>query len=183
MSDHTTDDQFAALVGTIVSRGGPQVAPDPVNQPMIRHWAAAFGDTNPVYMDDEAAAASRFGQVVAPPLMLQTWTMPTPELTGIAERGGSPVATDGPGPLDLFDRAGYVATLATNSELEIVRYLHLGDVVSAETVFEDVSEEKQTRLGPGRFVTWATTYTDQDGEVVGRQRFRILKFRPEGVPS
>ena len=183
MSEDTLDDQFAALVGTIVSRGGPQVAPDPVNRPMIRHWAAAFGDANPVYVDDEAASASRFGQVVAPPLMLQTWTMPTPELTGIAERGGSPVATDGPGPLDLFDRAGYVATLATNSEFEIVRYLHLGDVVSAETVFEDVSEEKQTRLGPGRFVTWATTYTDQDGEVVGRQRFRILKFRPEGVPS
>jgi uncharacterized protein len=27
-------------------------------------------------------------------------------------------------------------------------------------------------------VTWVTTYTDGGGEVVGRQRFRILKFRP-----
>ena len=33
-------------------------------------------------------------------------------------------------------------------------------------------------MGKGRFVTWVTTYTDQDGEVVGRQRFRILKFKP-----
>lgn len=36
-------------------------------------------------------------------------------------------------------------------------------------------------MGKGRFVTWVTTYTDQDGEVVGRQRFRILKFNPSGA--
>jgi len=52
--------------------------------------------------------------------------------------------------------------------------------VSAETVLESVSPEKQTRLGPGRFVTWVTNYTVGNGEVVGRQRFRILKFRPRG---
>ena len=33
-----------------------------------------------------------------------------------------------------------------------------------------MSEEKQTRLGPGHFVTWVTTYTDEAGEVVGPQR-------------
>ena len=70
---------------------GPSIAPDPVNLPMIRHWAAAFEDANPVYVDESAARASRFGEVVAPPLMLQTWTMATPMITGIRERGGSPV--------------------------------------------------------------------------------------------
>ena len=39
-----------------------------------------------------------------------------------------------------------------------MRYLRLGDVVSATTVFESISDEKQTRLGPGYFVTWVTTY-------------------------
>ena len=43
-----------------------------------------------------------------------------------------------------------------------------------------MSPEKQTRIGPGHFVTWVTTYTRRsDGEVVGRQTFRILKFKPE----
>ena len=38
---------------------GPAVtADDPVNQPMIRHWVEAMGDTNPVYLDDEAAEAT-----------------------------------------------------------------------------------------------------------------------------
>src|SRR5512143_4234424 len=78
-----------AMIGKPI--GAPSVAPDPVNQPMIRHWAAAMEDRNPVYVDPAFAASSRFGGIVAPPLMLQTWTMPTPKITGIAARGGSPV--------------------------------------------------------------------------------------------
>jgi uncharacterized protein len=167
-----------ALIGRPVGGGGRAVAPDPVNQPMIRHWAAAFEDANPVYVDAEAAAASRHGQVVAPPLMLQTWTMATPKITGIGERGGNPIDADEPSALAVLDDAGFTATLATDSEFEIERYLHLGEVVSAETLIESVSDEKQTRLGPGHFVTWMTTWTDEAGAVVGRQRFRILKFRP-----
>jgi len=159
---------------------GTSVAPDAVNQPMIRHWAAAFEDANPVYTDPEFAADTRFGGIVAPPLMLQTWIMATPKITGIAERGGSPVETEGDGPLSVFDEAGFVGTLASNSEFEIDRYLHLGEVISASTVIESISDEKRTRLGPGYFVTWVTTYADESGAVVARQRFRILKFRPGG---
>jgi hypothetical protein len=189
VGDPTDDDpdQFRqrlhALVGQPVGSQGAAVAPDPVNQPMIRHWAAAFEDRNPVYTDPSFAAGSRFGGVVAPPLMLQTWTMATPKITGIGERGGSPVESEGAGPLSVFDEAGFVGTLASNSEFEIERYLRLGDVVSASTVIESISDQKQTRLGPGYFVTWATTYVDDAGAVVGRQRFRILKFRPPGVPE
>jgi acyl dehydratase len=179
MTAPSLDDQLQALVGHPLSDAGPARAPDPVNQPMIRHWAAAFEDANPIYTDPVAAAESRFGQIVAPPLMLQTWTMATPRITGIAERGGAPVEVGRTEVLRLLDDAGYVATLASNSEFEILRYLHLGDEVSATTVLESVSTEKQTRIGAGYFVTWVTTYTDQSDEVVGRQQFRILKFRPE----
>ncbi|HEY3723038.1 MAG TPA: MaoC family dehydratase N-terminal domain-containing protein [Acidimicrobiia bacterium] len=175
------DDALAALVGQPISPGGPNLAPDPVNQPMIRHWAAAFEDANPVYVDAEAAATSRHGEIVAPPLMLQTWSMATPKITGIRERGGSPVEGGGAEVLRLLDEAGFVGTLATNSEFEIDRYLHLGDVVSAETVLESVSAEKRTRLGAGRFVTWVTSYSDASGVRVGRQTFRILKFDPSGL--
>lgn len=178
--DEDLEAALAALVGQPVASQPTTVGPDPVNQPMIRHWAAAFEDGNPVYTDPDRAAASRFGGIVAPPLMLQTWTFPTPVITGIAERGGAPTDPGGESPLSVFDRAGYTATLATNSEFDIVRYLRPGDTVSASTVFESISEEKVTRMGPGRFVTWVTTYRDQDGEVVGRQRFRILKFNPSG---
>jgi uncharacterized protein len=182
MADATLDDRLQALVGQPVSDGGPSTAPDPVNQPMIRHWAAAFEDANPIYTDPDAAARSRFGGIVAPPLMLQTWTMATPRITGMAERGGSPVEGGQAKVLQVLDGAGYVGTLASNSEFDILRYLRPGDTVSAETLLESVSPEKQTRIGPGYFITWVTTYTVGD-EVVGRQLFRILKFKPEGMPS
>jgi len=175
-------ERIDALVGLPLSNSGPTTAPDPVNMPMIRHWAAAFEDANPVYTDAEAAAASRFGEIVAPPLMLQTWTMATPRITGIAERGGSPVESTGESVLTVFDQAGFTGTLAANSEFEFERYLTVGETLTAETLLESVSEEKQTRMGPSYFVTWVTTYRSGD-EVVGRQRFRILKFDPAGAKA
>jgi acyl dehydratase len=175
----TLRQRLDALVGKPFGPEKPVVAPDPVNVPMIRHWVAALEDHNPVYTDAEFAAKSRFGGIVAPPLMLQTWTMATPKLTGIAERGGSPVELEGENPLSALDEAGFVGILATNSEFEFERYLRPGDLISATNVIEAISEEKQTRLGRGYFVTWLTTYRDQRGEVVGRQRFRVFKFKVE----
>lgn len=171
-------EQLEAFVGRPLGDEGPHVAPDPVNIPMIRHWAAAFEDLNPVYTDPDRAAASRFGGIVAPPAMLQTWTMATPRITGIAERGGSPVEQSPDGVIAFLDRAGFTGTLASNSEFEFVRYLRPGETVSSEAVVESVSDEKQTRMGPGYFVTWVATYRVSPSEVVGRHRFRILKFKP-----
>jgi hypothetical protein len=170
--------QLDAMIGRPLGGRGPSRGPDPVNQAMIRHWAAAFDDADPVYTDPERAAASRFGAIVAPPAMLQTWALPTPVLEGIAERGGSPTELSEDSPLTVFDQRGFTGTLAVDSEIEIERYLHLGEVVSSDTVMESISDEKQTRLGRGHFVTWVSTYRDDAGEVVGRQRFRVLKFRP-----
>ena len=171
--------KLRALVGHSTGGTGElSVAPDPVNQPMIRHWAHAMDDMNPVYLDPEFAAASRFGGIVSPPVMLQTWTMPAPKLEGIGDRGGNPVEIES-NPTAFLDEAGYTSTVATNSEFEIERYPRLGDVISATSVFEDVSEEKKTALGTGYFLTWMMTYTDQNGEVLGRQRFRVLRFRPK----
>ena len=180
--DSSSPDAFRAELDALIGRppGGTgfSVSPDPVNQPMIRHWAAAFEDANPVYTDPDFAASTRFGGIVAPPLMLQTWTMPAPVITGIGERGGAPTESKGESIMTVFERQGFTGTLAVGSEFEIERHLHLGEQVSATNIVESISEEKQTRLGRGHFVTWLTTYTDDDGETVGVQRFRILKFMP-----
>ena len=86
-SDTELHSQFQTKLRALIGRptggtGKPSVAPDPVNQPMIRHWAHALDDMNPVYLDPEFAAQSRFGGIVSPPVMLQTWTMPAPKLEG-----------------------------------------------------------------------------------------------------
>jgi acyl dehydratase len=170
-------------IGKPMGSGGPALAPDPVNVPMIRHWVDALDDRNPVYLDEEVARQSRFGGIVAPPAMLQTWTMGRPKIEGIRERGGSSGDLGGENPITMLAAAGYTGTLATNSELEFVRYLRPGDDVEGTTALESISEKKKTGLGEGYFVTWVTTYATRgegegEGEVVGRQLFRILKFRP-----
>jgi acyl dehydratase len=178
---------FRALLDSFIGKpmggGGPSTAPDPVNVPMIRHWVDAIDDRNPVYLDDGAAAASRWGAVVAPPAMLQTWTMSRPVLAGIEARGGAPQAATARSVLTVLDDAGYTSTRATNSELEFERYLRPGDVLSSTSTCESVSDEKTTALGTGFFVTWVMTYVDQHGHVVGRQRFRVLKFKAKAADA
>jgi acyl dehydratase len=161
--------------------GPGAVSPDPVNVPMIRHWVDALDDQNPVYLDEAFAATTRFGGIVAPPAMLQTWSMPRPKIEGIAERGGSPSKIDSDNPIRALDQAGYTGTLATNSELEFVRYLRPGDRLHTASALESISTRKTTALGQGYFITWVTTYRTDDGEIVGRQLFRILKFDPSTI--
>ena len=69
--DHSAE--LAALVGQ--AAGAPNLAPDAVNVPMIRHWVEAMGDHNPVYVSDEAARAAGYDELIAPPTMLQAWIM------------------------------------------------------------------------------------------------------------
>jgi acyl dehydratase len=130
-------------------------------------------DENPVYTDPEFAAKSVHGGIVAPPAMLNAWTMP-----GLPGRRGGDRSMN---PMRALDAAGFTSVIATNSEHEYLRYLRLGDHLRGTPELVDVSEEKQTALGLGHFVTSRTTYRTQSGEEVGRMFFRLLKFRP-GTP-
>ena len=170
--------RLEGCIGEPLSSAGPAVAPDPVNVPMIRHWVDALDDRDPVYLDETVAGRSRFGGIVAPPAMLQTWTMARPRIEGIAARGGAAMELSADTPLAILAAAGYTATLATNSELEFARYLRIGDQLSSTAVLESVSDQKTTRLGTGYFVTWVTDYLTQDGSLAGRQRFRVFRFAP-----
>ncbi|GGO72735.1 bifunctional MaoC family dehydratase N-terminal/OB-fold nucleic acid binding domain-containing protein [Nonomuraea cavernae] len=157
----------------------PRPGPDPVNAPMIRHWAEAMGDGNPVYQDEEAARASGRPGIVAPASMTQAWTMRGYAAT-VAGRSGGPGSEE---LAALLGEGGYTSVVATDSEFEFHRELVPGDHVSVREVVESISPEKVTALGPGRFVTTVRTYTDQNGETVAVQRWRTLRFRPQRRPT
>lgn len=134
---------------------------DSVNEPMIRHWCEAMGDTNPAYTGPDA---------VAPPAMLQAWTMGG--LSGHADRGEAYDELFG-----LLDAAGYVSVVATDCEQEYLRPLRPGDRITFDAVIEAVSERKTTKLGTGYFITTRMDVRAQE-EPAGTHRFRILKYRP-----
>lgn len=154
------DEQLKKYIG--VSAGPPFPAPVAVNEAMIRHWCEALGDTNTRYE----------GGAEAPPTMLLSWTMP-----GYGKTPAPRLGTQGE-LMALLDENGFTSVVATDTEEEYERYLRPGDHITATTIIEDISAEKTTGLGVGHFVTTATTFSTDEGEVVGRAKFRILKFRP-----
>ena len=155
-------------------------AQDAVNQAMIRHFVEAMGDENPIYVDAQAARDTGREGVVAPPPMLSTWLMVGYKAHTAAAAGAAP-DTPMARLLAILAEAGYVGVVATNDEHEYLRELRLGDKIKMTTVIEDISPRKTTGLGTGHFITTLRTYTDQDDEVVARQRFRILRFDPSGA--
>lgn len=154
--------------------GATRVGRDPVNLPMVHHWCQALGDTNPAYVDEQWAASSRRGQLIAPPGMLQTWTMDAP-------RDGAKGSNDEI--LARLDAAGYTSVVAVNYEHEYLRELRHGERISVTSRAEDLSAEKQTALGPGVFTTVRHDYTTDDGELVGIGRMRLLKFKPPATAA
>src|SRR6201997_4399974 len=166
-----TDIQEAAAQIKAAGSSKPRAARAPVNQPTINNWLEAIGDRNPLYVDEAAARAAGHPGIVAPPAMIQVWTM-----MGL---GGVRAADD---PLtkilELLDDAGYVGVVATNCEQTYHRYLRPGEEVSGAAELTDVAGPKQTALGEGFFITQKTTWQVGD-EDVAEMNWRIMKFRPK----
>ena len=156
--------------------GSPRLARDPVNLPAIRNWADAIGDENPLYTDAGYASRSVHGQLVAPPAMVQVWTMP----------GLQPPAADGDhtDPLGqmmkTLEEAGFPAVVATNCDQTYHRYLRHGELLSLRAELTGVSGPKRTALGEGWFVTTRNTWYCGD-EPVAEMDWRVLKYRPRAV--
>jgi uncharacterized protein len=172
-------DLLARLRERVGTQGPPQSARHPVGAAAIADWCDAIGDANPCYLDEEFAAKSRHGGLVAPPATLDIWDRPGLPAQPRWRPADKPQAEDPRSQvLRMLDEAGYVGVVAVNSELEVTRYLRPGDVLKNTQTLEDVSDQKQTGLGTGFFVTTRQRYETADGEHVGDLLFRILKFKP-----
>lgn len=160
-------------VGERIAAAGesePRLARDPVNLPIIENWIEAIGDTNPVYTDPDFAAASVHGGLVAPPAMIQVWTM-----QGQRREGDR---TDPTGLMvSALNEAGYTSVVATNCDQAYHRYLRHGEQLTVRTSLLDLTGPKRTALGEGWFFTTRSTWYSGD-EPVATMDFRILKFRP-----
>jgi uncharacterized OB-fold protein len=169
------EDLIYAYVGREVCASAP--AKDPVNTVMIRHWTEAMGDTNPAYTNPDWAASSKRGQTIAPPAMLYVWDQ---EGISAADQRKPDPQTD---LVNLFDEYGFTGTLGTNVKQEYFKETCPGDTICMSMVIDSISEQKATARGIGYFFETLAQFTDQHGEPVGNQRFRVLKFIPTEVAA
>jgi acyl dehydratase len=163
-----TDPEILSLFGADRVEIHPSAVP--VSEWPILAWCRAMGDENPVYRDRDAARSHGHRDVFAPPVMMYSFTMPG--LSAEPEDGLLATLRRG------LSRHGFDSVLAANYEQEFITHVRLGDRLSRTTRFESMSDEKQTSVGAGHFVVMADEIVNQKGDLIGRQKMRILFFRP-----
>lgn len=125
-----------------------------VTKDMIVDFARSTGETNPVYLDEEQAAQSRYGGIIAPPTFCNIFIS-----------GGKR-----PDPGIKFGDLSFFAGQAIES-LEPVRP---GDTLEASTRLKEVYA-KTGRSGKMVFAVWETGLTNQNGETVALVRESFVR--------
>jgi uncharacterized protein len=165
------EDAIYAFVGREVCP--PTPSRDSVNAAMIRQWTEIIGDGNPAYTNEQWAATSARGKTIAPPAMMYVWGQ-----EGYAVTTGRP--SDAQADLvNLFNQHGYTGVLGTNVRQEYFKEVSPGDTVVMRMTIDNISERKTTGRGPGYFFETLATFTNQHGDTIGTQRFKVLKFIPQ----
>jgi acyl dehydratase len=170
------ENRYARYVGL----EGPLLrAAIPLERDMLRRFTQAVMDADPLYHDEAAAAASRFGGLAAPPLY---------PVHAIRRAPGTPDPLDAlhDDPQEDGTRGGiglsfglppvespYRRLLNGGSEIRFLRCLRLGETVTARARYVDV-REKQGRDGPMLVVEMETRFEAEPGGhplLVNRQTF------------
>ncbi len=131
-----------------------------------QRFAAAVGEMNPLYFDEEIARAEGYRGVIAPPMFLPQVLQGVTPLDSVREDG---VPLQGGSDIPL--RAERL--MAGGEEYEFHAPLYPGDTITAQTRIEDI-EEKSGRSGRFVLITRETVYTNQDDLVVARGRFSLI---------
>jgi len=131
---------------------------EPVSMRHIKEYMAGTGDWNPLHWDEEVAAVSRHGRVVAPALMFQTVCREiVPESTLLPDGQHASLGVEG-----VTGR-----TVLAGQEIELGEPVHVGDVLTLRERLLSI-EEKQGRSGPLVIVTTEERYTSEPDVFVAR---------------
>jgi acyl dehydratase len=149
------------FLGVTVSRARTA---EPVSATDIRRWVQAMHHPNPLHYDDEYAAASRFGGLVAP----QSFTI---------------VCDDGHGVRPAM--VGKIADshmLFAGDEWEFFgARIRPGDTITVEHTPFDYRVTETAFAGPTVIARGDTTYSNDRGERIAVQRGSAFRYRPVGL--
>ena len=131
-----------------------EVGTHEVSKEQMIAYAKAVGETNPLYLDDEAAKAGPYGAIIAPPLFYNMLSL-----------------QPGLDPKVKFGTSGFDA----GQHAEFFEPIRAGDTISAKTQVADVYA-KTGRTGTMVFTVRRTTYTNQvDKKTVVVERINVRR--------
>ena len=146
-----------------------------VEKGAIKRFADAIDDPNPLYWDDEYARSSRFGSIIAPPGFFgwpatsrakTQWFFGWPAKWEAEGRHFSRLAEE---LKVILTEAGYTRNMVAELDYEFFSPVRAGDILSAAKTIKDVYE-RQGKTGKLVFVVLETTYTNQNGDLVAKER-------------
>ncbi len=126
-----------------------------IEKGMIRKYAEAIEDSNPLWTDPSFAAKTRYKGLIASPGLF----------TAIMMRGGALR------PLD----TGLTRLLDGGGEYEFLKPVRPGDVLTAHNTLKDLFE-RPGKMGPMLFQVFETTWTNQKGELVATNRSTMICY-------
>ena len=132
---------------------------------------ASVQNGNPLFWD-EKAAQELTGGFIAPPTMISVWFRP---------HHWSPGRTEEAVPLQLHfelkKRLDLPEAVMTDNTITFYEPVRVGDRLKTYQVLRSVSEEKQTKLGLGRFWVIDVEYENQRGQRVATESYTGLGYR------
>jgi len=145
-------------IGELRSKVGVEWEPRiyEIEKGMIRRFARAVGDPNPLWQDEEYARASHYGGIIAPP-------------TFILAIGFEQFVED------VMALASFGTLLMGGTELECYQPVRLGDVITAVFKISNV-RERQGKMGKMAFMTFDSTYKNQRQELVAKCRQMVIGY-------
>jgi acyl dehydratase len=167
---------LAALTG---ERTGPYCSFNAVSRVQIWQWCSAMGDRNPLYLDDDFRSRAGFDRVVAPPAMMQMWTMRDIN----SEYAPGTVVSSSPRVFDVLGEHGFPGIVAVSYDIQCHRLLLEGDRAHHYSTIISISPLKQTTLGEGFFVTERAEYLQQDDALFAEALITYFVYQPKGASS
>jgi acyl dehydratase len=138
-----------------------------VEKGSIKRFADAVGETNPLYWDEEYAAKSKYGSIIAPPGFFG-WPIKLPRgmtFQRPTDISDPPEATEGM--RAALAKAGYWRVVDGGIDYEFFLPVHAGDVLSAKSIIKEV-REREGKTGKMAFVIIETSYYNQKNELVAK---------------
>lgn len=127
-----------------------------IEKGMVRKFAEAIGDPNPLWQDEQYAKKSRYKGIVAPPQIFCASM-----LSGAATRPDIPLP--------------YKRILDGGGEWEFFLPVKPGDIITSITKFADVLE-REGKAGKMAFLIFETTHQNQRGEIVAKSRGTLINL-------
>ena len=132
---------------------------------------ASVENGNPIFWDDEVAAAITGGPI-AMPTMLSLWFRPHFWAPG-RTKPAQPLQVH----FDLKETLGLPEAVMTDNAITFGVPVRPGDRLRTRQILRSVSEVKQTKLGTGRFWVIDVEYANQKGELVGTESYTGFGYK------